>query len=536
MSLLRLILTFLCALLLSSTAHAVCVGYYYGAAASECPPERIRAGLLTQINYAFAEIDPDTWTLTLADPVRDRKNLAGLRALRQENPELKIVLTAGGWDGSVWFSDTASSKTRRETFAKSCAALVREEDLDGIDINWEYPVSGGTAGTHHRSADRENFTLLLQAVRGELDLLGDGYVLTATGAAETGFLKKIEPSAAADVTDYIFLMAYDFSGPWETRTGFNAPLDSIRKSAGAYLQAGIPAEKLVLGMPLYGYRYEGVNGSSGGLNSPFKSAASITYDAVLNKYLPAFSVQRSPSAQVPYLYQDGVFLSYDDPESIAAKAAFAREAGLAGIGFWELSQDPGGTLLASATAAFAGRAFRDVAPGVWYADAAEEVFRVGWMTGTAEGIFSPDAPVTRGMFAAILYRMEGEPAAAGASFPDVQPDNYYAAAAAWAAENGIVKGYADGSFRPDKAVTREQLAAMLQRYAVYRGYDVSAVDSLEGFQDAEQVSGYARDAVSWAAAEGLLRGRTKDLLVPGGTVSRSETAVILIRLAEKILK
>lgn len=533
MKLLRIAAAAACAWLLTVSAHAVTpvtAGYYYGAAASGYPPKSVQAGLLTHINYAFAEIEPDTGTLALSNA--DLENLAGLRALRQVNPELKIVLAVGGWDGSAGFSDAASSKSRRETFARSCAALVREEALDGIDINWEYPVSGGAAGTGHRPADKKNFTLLLRAVREELDRLGDGYVLTATGAAGAGFLEKIEPSAVAEITDHIFLMGYDFNGPWEKQTGFNAPLDGIRKSVQAYLQAGVPPEKLVLGMPLYGYRYEGVDSKNNG--SPFKAAASITYHSVVEKYLPAFPVYRDQTAEVPYLYGNGMFLSYDDPQSIAAKAAFAKEAGLAGVGFWELSQDSGGTLTASARAAFTGLAFWDVVPGSWYADAVEQVFQAGWMTGTAEGTFSPDAYVTRGMFAAVLHRMENKPAADSTPFFDVQQDSSWASAAAWAAETGIVTGFGDGSFRPEEPVTREQMAVMLWRYVKWRQCDSSNRDSLEGFQDADQISLYARDAVSWAAAEGLLRGRSEGMLAPKGTVSRGEAAVILTRLAEKL--
>ncbi len=530
MNLLRIAAAVLTALLLTSAAHAaepVSAGYYYGAAASGYPPENVQTELLTHINYAFAGIEPDTGKLVLSDPVRDQKNLAGLRALRQAEPDLKIVLAVGGWDGSVSFSDTAATEARREVFAKSCAELVRAEDLDGIDINWEYPVSGGTAGTKHRPADRENFTLLLQAVRRELDRLGDGYILTATGAAEVGFLKKIEPSAVAEVTDHIFLMEYDFSGPWEKRTGFNAPLDGIRRSVEAYLQAGIPAEKLVLGMPLYGYRYEGTDRKNNGLNSSFRSAASVTYNSILENYLPAFSVYRDASAEAPYLYKNGIFLSYDDPDSIAAKAAFAREKGLAGVGFWELSQDTGGTLVSSAAAAFNGRTFWDVPAGSWYADAVEEVFQAGWMTGTEERRFSPDAPVTRGMFAAILHRMAEKPDAGITPFSDVPQDSYCAAATAWAAKNGIVTGFEDGSFRPDAPVTREQMAVMLWRYAD----DTGKRNGLEGFQDTAQISGYAQDAVSWAVAEGLLQGRAEGRLAPKDTVSRSEAAVILARFA-----
>lgn len=549
MRVLRVLAVLLCALLLlPSTASAkdagtggVTAAYYYsgGAAARDYTPSDVPAGLLTHIDYAFARIDPADGTLVLPNPERDRENLAGLTALRGDNPELKILIAAGGWDGSIYFSDVASTAGRREVFAQSCLELILEYGLDGIDINWEYPVSGGAEGIIHRPEDRENFTLLLRVLREKLDRQGrlDGkeYCLTATGAASEGFLKKIEPSAVAAVTDYIFLMAYDYSGPWAERTGFNAPLDRVKKSARAYLDGGIPAEKLVLGMPLYGHRYQDASPANNGLNSVFSSASSVTYDAVVREYLTdgAYTLRRHSSAASPYLFGRNTFVSYDDPESIAAKASLARELGLAGIGFWELSQDSGGVLVQSARAAFTGTGFRDAAPGSWYAAAVERVSREGWMDGTAPQTFSPGVSVTRGMFAAILHRMEGEPAAGACPFRDVPADHYCAAAAAWAAENGIVTGYGDGTFRPGDSITREQLAAMLYRYAEYTGRDTGAAASLDRFQDAAQVSPYARNALSWAVAVGLLDGRGQSLLVPGGTASRAEAAVILTRFAER---
>ena len=531
--------------------HTV-VGYYAGWSAYQgYHPEDIPAHLLTHINYAFAMIDPDTGTLVLDNPQQDEQNFSALRTLREAYPHLKLILSTGGWDYSTHFSDVAATAAGRTTFARSCAELLSAYDLDGIDLDWEYPVSGGTAGTVHRPQDRQNFTLLLRAIRQELDRQGqrDGkeYQLTIAGAAGTWYLSNIQPTAVAEVVDHIFLMAYDIHGPWDSYADFNAPLytpsvsaphhqSSVSDSVEAYLDSGVPAEKLVLGMPLYGYRYDGATGGRNGLYSPFTSARSVPYDTLVTTYLsdPAYRQFRHDEAQVPYLYGKNSFLTYDDPQSIADKATLAQDLGLQGVGFWELSQDRGAVLIESAVSRLSGT-FTDVSAGAWYAEAVAFVHGQGWMTGTSSSLFSPHLSVNRGMIATILHRLAGAPGAGENSFPDVAAGTYYEEAVAWAAEEGIVLGYDNGRFGPEDPVTREQLAALLYRYAQYQGYDTSGRASLSGYQDASQVSPYARTALAWTVKTGLLTGRSQTTLVPGGTATRAELAVILERFAESFL-
>lgn len=529
------------------------VGYYAGWSAYQgYRASDIPAHLLTHINYAFAMIDPDAGTLALDNPAQDEKNFAALRALREEYPHLKLILSVGGWDYSAHFSDVAATAAGRTVFAQSCAALLSAHDLDGIDLDWEYPVSGGTAGTNHRPQDRQNFTLLLRAIRQELDRQGkrDGkdYQLTIAGAAGDWYLSNIQPTAVADVVDHIFLMAYDIHGPWDTYADFNAPLytpsgsaphyqNGVSGSVEAYLEEGVPADKLVLGMPLYGYRYDGVSGNQNGLYSTFTTARSIPYDTLVTTYLsdPSYQQLRHAEARVPYLYGKGSFLSYDDPESIAEKAALARELDLQGIGFWELSQDRGAVLIGSAVSRLDGVPFTDVSSGAWYAAAVAYVHEQGWMTGTSANLFSPYLSISRSMAATILHRLAGSPEAEAPSFPDVEAGTWYTQAVAWAAEEGIVLGYDDGSFGPQDPITREQLAALLYRYAQYQGYDTAGQAGLSGYTDAGQVSLYAQTAMAWAVDNGLLTGRTQTTLVPGGTATRAELAVILERFAALFL-
>ena len=445
------------------------VGYYAGWAAYQgYTPDQLPAEHLTQINYAFARIDPDTLTIALENPAHDKKNLAALRKLRQQNGHLKLLISVGGWSDSQHFSDAAATAARREAFAASCVDFVVAQGLDGVDLDWEYPVSGGAPGTNHRPADKQNFTKLLQELRTQLDRQGrrDGkdYSLTIAGAAGSWYLNQIEAVKVADIVDHIFLMGYDLHGPWDTSADFNAPLytpsgaspqgkSSIADSVQAYLDKGIPAEKLVLGMPLYGYAYQVVSSQNNGLYSTYTSAKSVSYRTLKKNYLSnaAYRQYRHQEAQVPYLYGSRTFISYDDAESLAAKAALARSRDLGGIGFWELSQDDGGELMAAASSAFRstwGNPFRDVAPGAWYEEAVRYVYEAWLMQGTTGTTFSPGRTSNRGQITAILHRLEGSPRAGTPPFTDVAADSYCADAVAWAEKNNIVRGFEDGTFRP----------------------------------------------------------------------------------------
>lgn len=168
----------------------------------------------------------------------------------------------------------------------------------------------------------------------------------------------------------------------------------------------------------------------------------------------------------------------------------------------------------------------------WAADAIAFVEQAGLMDGISDDSFVPDAAASRACLVQAVYRLEGQPAAgAETAFSDIDAAAVYLPAAQWCAENGIVTGFPDGAFRPGASLTREQLAAVLYRYAAYRGADLTVRGDLSAFADAAQISAYARDAVSWANAAGLLQGVRPDTLSPGGTVTRAQLATILQRLA-----
>ena len=169
--------------------------------------------------------------------------------------------------------------------------------------------------------------------------------------------------------------------------------------------------------------------------------------------------------------------------------------------------------------------FIDVAPNAWYKDAVQYAYAGGLMTGVSANEFAPDATTTRGMIVSMLARLEGVESANDAGFADVS-DEWYATAVNWAASVGVVNGYEDGTFRPNDAITREQLAAILMNYAAYKGEDVNARASLDAYSDAENVSTWATDTMQWAVAKGLLTGVTADTLQPQGAATRAQVAAI----------
>ncbi|MEE0205409.1 MAG: S-layer homology domain-containing protein [Peptococcaceae bacterium] len=170
--------------------------------------------------------------------------------------------------------------------------------------------------------------------------------------------------------------------------------------------------------------------------------------------------------------------------------------------------------------------FIDVAPNAWYKDAVQYAYAGGLMTGVSANEFAPDATTTRGMIVSMLARLEGVESANDAGFADVEGE-WYATAVNWAASVGVVSGYEDNTFRPNDAITREQLAAILMNYASYKGEDVSARADLSAYTD--QPSAWAEETMSWAVAEGLISGVTADTLQPQGAATRAQVAAILQR-------
>mgnify|MGYP002352730089 FL=1 len=327
----------------------------------------IDASKLTHINYAFANIidgEVRFGSEAIDDTEMNVDDLRELSALRKVNPDLKILVSVGGWGWSGNFSDAALTDSSRNRFGASAARFVRDYSLDGIDIDWEYPNHPG-AGNTYRPEDVHNFTLLLECVRKHIDSLAmaegrkDKYLLTiATGASEH-YAANTELGPLSEYLDFINIMTYDFHHGGSTQTGHHANLwlsewdaadgDATDKAVELHLKAGVPPEKLNIGIPFYGRIWRGVEPVNNGLyREAATTGAGMPYAEVLKALAdPAFTRLYDSSAASPFLWNatDSVFISYEDEGSIAARMEYVRSKGLGGVMFWEYTEDVDGMLL-----------------------------------------------------------------------------------------------------------------------------------------------------------------------------------------------
>ena len=184
-----------------------------------------------------------------------------------------------------------------------------------------------------------------------------------------------------------------------------------------------------------------------------------------------------------------------------------------------------------------GLPFEDVKSADWFYNDVKYVYEKGMMAGTAADVFAPNATTTRAMIVTILYRLEGSPAVSGTSaFTDVPAGQWYTDAVNWAAANQIVNGTSATTFAPNASITREQMAAILYRYAQYKGYDVTEKADLSGYSDNGQISAYAKDALAWANAAKLINGVTNTTLAPQGSATRAQVSAILHRFCDGVVK
>jgi chitinase len=325
---------------------------------------------LTHIFYAFGGIRDDGQA-GVDNPGTNFDELARLKA---GNPHLKVAISIGGWTGSGKFSNVALTDSSRRLFAQSAIDLfVRQHPglFDGIDIDWEFPVAGGMEGNVERPVDRENFTLLLAELRRRLDAEGARdqrhYELTIAASARPREIANVEVSRIAPLLDFINVMTYDYhSGPGTTN--FNAPLYAangdptpqlnVDATMRAFLDAGVAPGKLLVGVPFYGHGFGGVPNINDGLFQK-GTATPVGWKEMGGDWRvlaqtrlrdPHYVRHWDANAQVPWLYDStsGTWVSYDDPQSVAAKVRYVRQHQLGGVVIWELGGDDGALMRAIA--------------------------------------------------------------------------------------------------------------------------------------------------------------------------------------------
>jgi chitinase len=336
---------------------------------------QIKGDYLTDLIIAFALIDKDDGTTIYIPELRDAgtdplfSNIWDeVAAVKKKFPHLKVNVSVGGYTGSWNFSDLAADPAKRAVFTQNVIKWLKDYDLDGVDIDWEYPV-GPEWGLEikTRPEDRTNYISLLKELRDALTALGTEtgkyYSLSTCVPASKWFVTANDIESAAKLVDGFKLMAYDYYGSWSTTTGHNANLTtnpddpawggwSTKDAVNAYLDAWVPASKIMLGFAFYGKIWSGVK--DGGTHGLFQPYTGLPYDQGNITWLQIKELLKPDSgytrywdevAESPYLYNGDNFISYTDEEAIKRISAYAKEKGLGGVFVWEYVQDVHGELL-----------------------------------------------------------------------------------------------------------------------------------------------------------------------------------------------
>ena len=322
-------------------------------------PDEIAFEKLTHINYAFADIRDGK---IIEGFEFDAENFKILNGLKSKNPGLKILISVGGWTWSGNFSDMALTKANRQKFIDSSIEFIQRHQLDGIDLDWEYPGLPGMGNTH-RKEDKKNFTRLLKQFRKSLDELGNAdqkhYLLTIAAGAFEDYLNHTEMKKAQRYLDFVNIMTYDFTGAWNPKTGHHSNLyassfdpegNSCNKAVSMFMQRGVPAEKIVLGVPFYGRGWQEVNPQQNGLYQDARGLeGDFSYKSLVEKFINKSGFVRlwDESARSPFLWNgnDSKFITYDDPASLNEKCEYIKKNGLRGVLFWEYHADNNNELL-----------------------------------------------------------------------------------------------------------------------------------------------------------------------------------------------
>lgn len=358
-------------------------------------PEDVDVSEITHINYAFADLCWDGFTsggkacqndtlplqkeyvhdgvMIIGDPEADPANYAAFAEIKEKNPHLKMMVSVGGWSWSNNFSNMAAAEETRRAFAASAVKYLREYKLDGLDIDWEYPVEGGEEDNSRSADDKANYVLLMKTVREALDAAGseDGkyYLLTIASGASDSFVNNADLAESSKYLDFINIMTYDFSGSWETTAHHNSPVyydvnhpypaAAKLTTAGAaigHLNGGVPNHKLVIGVPFYGKGWLGCE--PGGQYQQCEGAAAEgfgTWEArafdiadIEDNYLTNEDYVHywNDASKISYLYneENGAFITYNDKQTMKYTASLVKSLDVAGVMSWEISSDRNGSL------------------------------------------------------------------------------------------------------------------------------------------------------------------------------------------------
>ena len=400
------------------------------------------------------------------------------------------------------------NETAKEGKVGTITVQYTSQNYEPVTLAINLVAKNRTAPTFILTADHDTLSgggkVTLTLKRGNLP---DGAVVTVSGTDEAGNAVTMTDNGDGTYSatlpnktqTYTFIAAYDGSQTIAPKTDFTTVKVQQRSSGG-----GEPAK------PSFPVK---ISNSGDGVAKVDKSYASAGAKVTI-------TVTPGRNATVQRI-------TVTDEDGQRLKLTENRD------GTYSFTM-PSGTANVYVRFSGSGLPFADAPSGSWYYDDVAYVYDTGLMTGLTATAFGPNLSTTRGMIVTILWRMENEPAARhGCPFADVRRGSYYEQAIAWASENGIVTGFDASTFAPDRAITREQLAAILFRFAAYRGMDaVTLRENLSSFQDQAAISAYAVSALNWAVGEGLMQG-TGDKLEPTGSATRAQVAAMLRRFIQR---
>ena len=300
---------------------------------------------LTHIIFSFCHLKEDKLSVSNA---RDSATIRRLVALKQRNPQLKIILSLGGWGGCATCSTVFSTKKGRKKFARSVKKTSRDFHTDGIDLDWEYPVISGFPGHARSPEDKPNFTALIVQLRKKLG--PDKEISFAAGGFDTFIDSSIEWNKVMPLSNRVNLMSYDLVSGFSATSGHHTPLYSTKEQkqstdngVNRLINAGVPADKIVIGAAFYGRLFEVADTSDNGLyrNAHFYHGLSFSRFADSINTRNGFTQYWDPVAQAPYAFnaQRKLLFTYDDTLSVKLKTQYAYKKKLNGIMFWQLADD-----------------------------------------------------------------------------------------------------------------------------------------------------------------------------------------------------
>ncbi|WP_223808744.1 glycoside hydrolase family 18 protein [Rufibacter hautae] len=326
----------------ASPPRPAVIAYFAGDAAQL---DTYDARQLTHIIYSFGLLDGNK--LKLRNPA-DSAVLQKMVLLKQKNPQLKVLVSLGGWGGCETCSDVFSTSAGRKEFAASVKKMNGYFGADGIDLDWEYPVVEGFPGHKFSPEDKDNFTGLVQELRRSL---GKKAIISFAAGGFQKFLDEaIDWKKVMKKVDYVNLMTYDLVNGGSAKTGHHTALystpqqpESTDNAVQSLLKKGVPAEKVIIGAAFYGRIWEQVPNVNNGLYQmgKFKTAEAFKDFPRLLSAQQGYTYHWDEQAQAPYLYNEtqGLFVTYDDPRSMKLKVNYVKTHKLGGIMFWQLAQD-----------------------------------------------------------------------------------------------------------------------------------------------------------------------------------------------------